>query len=68
MRKADPVDAGRIERITGAGAHAALVEQVGGLRVGVLIEERVDLSAHIKAANRSPLRRAVTINRVYPLI
>ncbi len=45
--KRNPVDAGRIERITRAGAHAALVEQVGSLRVGVLVQARVDLSAHL---------------------
>ena len=43
VREADPVDAGRIERLTGAGAQAALVKPMSGLRVSVLVQERVDL-------------------------
>ena len=41
------MNAGRIERHTGAGAQAALVQPVGGLRVGILFQERVDLLTHV---------------------
>lgn len=47
VREAHPMNALRIERITSAGAQAALVEHVGGLCVGVLLPQRVDLSAHV---------------------
>lgn len=57
MREAHPVDAGRVERIAGARAQSPLVEHVGDLRVGVLVEERVDLSPYVVVGDSELLSR-----------
>ena len=57
VRVADPLDTVRVEGVTGPGAQAALVEDMGDLGVGVLIEERIDLLSDVLMGDSLLLRR-----------
>lgn len=59
-RKPDPLDAGLIKSITRARAKPTLVEDVGDMGVGVLLEERVYLLAHLGVGRSHLLRRERT--------
>ena len=50
-RIADPLDAYGVEGIASAGAHPALVEDMGNLGIGILIQQTVDI---VEDAQRTP--------------